>query len=53
MHTKKVASVSLLIAGLVMVILGVIIGIVLQNAAEENNVELVYMNSKESPGYER
>ena len=53
MHTKKVASVSLLIAGLVIVILGVIIGIVLQNAAEENNVELVCVNSKESPGYER
>ena len=53
MHTKKVASVSLLIAGLVILILGVIIGIVLQNAAEENNVELVYVNSKESLGYER
>ena len=53
MHTKKVASVSLLIIGLLIVILGVIIGIMLQNAAEENNEELVCVNSKESPGYER
>jgi len=53
MHTKKVASVSLLITGLLIVIPGVIIGIMLQNAAEENNKELVCVNSKESPGYER
>ena len=53
MHTKKVASVSLLITGLLIVILGVIIGIMLQNAAEVNNEELVCVNSKESPGYER
>ena len=53
MHTKKVASVSLLITGLLIVILGVIIGIMLQNAAEENNEELVRVNSKESPGHER
>lgn len=53
MCSKKVAGVALLITGLVLVILGVIIGLLLPNAAQKKIEESVCVNGKDSPGYER
>lgn len=53
MCSKKVAGVALLITGLVLVIIGVIIGLLLPNAAQKKIEESVCVNGKDSPGYER
>lgn len=53
MCSKKVAGVALLITGLVLVIIGVIIGLLLPNAAQKKIEESVCVNGKGSPGYER
>lgn len=53
MCSKKVAGVALLITGLVLVIIGVIIGLLLPNAAQKKIEESVCVNGKDNPGYER
>ncbi|PFX19537.1 uncharacterized protein LOC111338069 [Stylophora pistillata] len=53
MCSKKVAGVALFTAGLILVILGVVFGLLLPSAAQKKIEESVCVNSKDSPGYGR